>query len=120
MQTALADGRIVQLGGEVIGPFHESYPGLAEELGLTIVPSFPQLPGEETWVLADGRHVGDGFPWMSDADRASFAALSDEFGALAKTVDPDHADSFWHDNGRGLRLHGGRGADRPGARQQQL
>jgi monoamine oxidase len=96
-QTTLADGRIVQLGGEVIGPFHESYLGLAEELGLTIVPSFPQLPGEDTWVLAEGRYVGDGFPWMSDADRASFAALSDEFGALARSVDPDdpwsHADA---------------------------
>jgi monoamine oxidase len=88
-QTTLPDGRIVQLGGEVVGPFHEAYVGLVEELGLTIVPSFPQLPGEDTWVLADGRFVGDGFPWMSDADRASFAALSDEFGALARSVDPD-------------------------------
>jgi monoamine oxidase len=88
-QTTLPDGRIVQLGGEVVGPFHEAYVGLVEELGLTIVPSFPQLPGENTWVLADGRFVGDGFPWMSDADRASFAALSDEFGALARSVDPD-------------------------------
>ena len=56
-QTTLADGRIVQLGGEVIGPFHHAYVQLVEELGLTIVPSFPQLPGEDTWVLADGRHV---------------------------------------------------------------
>jgi monoamine oxidase len=88
-QTTLADGRIVQLGGEVIGPFHEAYVGLAEELALTIVPSFPQLPGEDTWVLTDGRYIGAGFPWMSDADRASFAALSDEFGALARSVDPD-------------------------------
>jgi monoamine oxidase len=88
-QTTLPDGRIVQLGGEVIGPFHEAYLGLADELGLSIVPSFPQLPGEDTWVLADGRYVGADFPWMSDADRASFAALSDEFGGLAKTVDPD-------------------------------
>jgi hypothetical protein len=47
------------------------------------VPSFPQLPGEDTWVLADGRHVGGDFAWMSDADCASFAALSDEFGARA-------------------------------------
>jgi monoamine oxidase len=88
-QTTLADGRIVQLGGEVIGPFHEAYVGLAGELGLTIVPSFPQLPGGDTWVLADGTYVGDDFPWMDDADRRSFAALSDEFGALARTVDPD-------------------------------
>src|SRR5688500_19232876 len=87
-QTTLADGRIVQLGGEVIGPFHESYLGLAEELGLTIVPSFPQLPGEDTWVLADGRHVGDSFPWMDDADRASFAALSTESGPPARPAVP--------------------------------
>ena len=88
-QTTLPDGRIVQLGGEVIGPFHQAYLGLVEELGLTIVPSFPQLPGEDTWVLADGTYVGAGFPWMDDADRESFAALSDEFGALARSVDPD-------------------------------
>jgi monoamine oxidase len=88
-QTTLADGRIVQLGGEVIGPFHHAYVQLAEELGLTIVPSFPQLPGEDTWVLADGRHVGDGFPWMSEADRESYAALDGEFGRLAASVDPE-------------------------------
>ena len=40
-QTQLADGRLVQLGGEVVGPFHEAYCGLVEELGLTLVPSFP-------------------------------------------------------------------------------
>jgi monoamine oxidase len=83
-QTTLADGRIVQLGGEVIGPFHRAYVELVEELGLTIVPSFPRLPGEDTWVLADGRYVGDGFPWMSDADRHSYAALNEEFGKLAR------------------------------------
>ena len=88
-QTTLADGRIVQLGGEVIGPFQHAYLQLAEELGLTIVPSFPQLPGEDTWVLADGRYVGDGFPWMSDADRASYASLNEEFGRLASSVGPD-------------------------------
>jgi monoamine oxidase len=88
-QTTLADGRIVQLGGEVIGPFHHAYVQLAEELGLTIVPSFPQLPGEDTWVLANGRYVGDDFPWMSDTDRTSYAALDREFGELAAGVDPD-------------------------------
>jgi monoamine oxidase len=97
-QTTLADGRIVQLGGEVIGPFHRAYVQLVEELGLTIVPSFPQLPGEDTWVLADGRYVGDGFPWMSDADRQSYAALNEEFGRLAATVDPD--DPWSHPDAR--------------------
>ena len=34
-------------------------------------------------MLADGRYVGDDFPWMDDAGRASFTALSDGSGALA-------------------------------------
>ena len=33
-QTQLADGRLVQLGGEVVGPFHTAYTGLCDELGL--------------------------------------------------------------------------------------
>jgi monoamine oxidase len=43
-QTTRPDGRIVQLGGEVIGPFHEAYLGLAEELGLTSCLPFPSCP----------------------------------------------------------------------------
>ena len=88
-QTTLADGRIVQLGGEVVGPHQTAYYGLVEELGLTIVPAFPDLPGEETWVLADRREVGDGKPWMSDEDRSAYAACDEAFGKLAATVDPD-------------------------------
>ncbi len=88
-QTELADGRLVQLGGEVVGPFHEAYFGLVEELGLTLVPSFPQLPGEDTCVMTDSRTIGDHFPWMSEADRASYDAAGEAFGRLAATVDPD-------------------------------
>jgi monoamine oxidase len=88
-QTQLADGRLVQLGGEVVGPFHEAYCGLVDELGLTLVPSFPQLPGEDTSVMTDGRFVGDDFAWMTDADRASYDAADEAFGKLAATVDPD-------------------------------
>ena len=88
-QTQLADGRLVQLGGEVVGPFQEAYVGLVAELGLTLEPSFPQLPGEDTTVLAEGRVVGDDFAWMSEADRASYDAAGEAFGKLAATVDPD-------------------------------
>jgi monoamine oxidase len=87
-QTTLADGRLVQLGGEVVGPFHKAYYGLVEELGLTLVPSFPQLPGEDTLVMTDGRYVGE-FAFMSDEDRASYDAADEAFGKLAATVDPD-------------------------------
>ena len=85
----MADGRIVQLGGEVVGSFHEAYIGLVAELGLTLVPAFPDLPGEETWVMADGHHIGDDPPWFDDADRAAHARAEAAFAALARTVDPD-------------------------------
>jgi monoamine oxidase len=88
-QTQLADGRLVQLGGEVVGPFQEAYCGLVGELGLTLEPSFPQLPGEDTAVLTDGVVIGDSFPWMSDADRASYDDAEQAFGKLAAEVDPD-------------------------------
>jgi monoamine oxidase len=88
-QTRMADGRIVQLGGEVVGSFHEAYIGLVAELGLTLVPAFPDLPGEETWVMADGHHVGDDPPWFDDADRAAYVACDAAFAKLSATVDPD-------------------------------
>ena len=70
-QTELPDGRLVQLGGEVVGPFHEAYAGLVTELGLTLEPAFPGLPGEETSVLTTGRVVGDHFSWLNDEGRKS-------------------------------------------------
>jgi monoamine oxidase len=88
-QAQLGDGRIVQLGGEVVGPWHESYTGLVAELGLTLEQAFPSRPGEDTAVLRDGRVIGDEFAWMSAADRASYEAAEDAFRALARTIDPD-------------------------------
>ena len=88
-QTQLADGRLVQLGGEVVGPFHEAYRGLVDELGLTLVPAFPSLPGEDTAVLSSGRVIGDHFAWLSDADRASYDVAEQAFRELAASVDPE-------------------------------
>jgi len=92
-QTRLADGRLVQLGGELVGSFHTAYLGLVEELGLTIVDGFGEkaaAEGEEVCMLADGRVVGNGWPWFSDADRASYEAVETEFAKLAASVDPDN------------------------------
>ena len=36
-QTTLPDGRIVQLGGELVGGFHTAYLGLVSELELTLL-----------------------------------------------------------------------------------
>lgn len=88
-QTELADGRLVQLGGEVIGPSHTAYAQLVGELGLTLVPAFAGLPGDDVWVLAEGRQRGEGIPWFSDADRRSYEAAEGAFAALVRTVDPD-------------------------------
>lgn len=88
-QTALADGRLVQLGGEVIGEFHTAYRALVEELGLTVVPAFPAMPGEDTTVLREGRFVTDGFAWLSDQDLAEYERAERAFAALSREVDPD-------------------------------
>ncbi|HEX3832604.1 MAG TPA: NAD(P)/FAD-dependent oxidoreductase [Solirubrobacteraceae bacterium] len=95
--ATLADGRRVQLGGEVIGHAHVAYRELVGELGLTIEPSYVNDPGEISWGLEDGVHVGDDIPWMTDAERADLARVDLEFERLAATVDPaapwDHPDA---------------------------
>lgn len=88
-QTTLADGRLVQLGGEVIGDSHTAYRELVAELGLTIGPSFTDIPGESTWLVGEDRVLGDEMPWMPAADRAIYDKLERAFSALAATVDPD-------------------------------
>lgn len=88
-QTTTADGRLVQLGGEVIGAFHTAYRGLVAELGLTIGPSFTDIPGEATWLLTDGAHLGHDMPWLADSDRLVYERLEREFASLTATVDPD-------------------------------
>lgn len=88
-QTRLADGRLVQLGGELTGPFQTAYRGLADELGLTLESAFPSAPGEDTYVITKGRFIGDARSWMSDTDRASYDRVEEEFRSLAGSVDPD-------------------------------
>jgi monoamine oxidase len=88
-QTTLPDGRVVQLGGELVGEFHTSYIELVAELGLTLRPSYVAEPGEMTTDLVDGVHVGDDLPWMTDAERADAERVVGLAGELARTVDPD-------------------------------
>ena len=88
-QVTLDDGRLVQLGGEVIGDAHTAYQQLVAELGLTLVPSYVAEPGELTYILHEGTFVGDTPTWFSDADHASMEQVAEQFGRLAATVDPD-------------------------------
>jgi monoamine oxidase len=88
-QVTLDDGRLVQLGGEVVGNAHTAYQQLVAELGLTLIPSYVAEPGELTWILSDGIHVGDSPTWFAPEDHASMSRVEEEFARLAGTVDPD-------------------------------
>lgn len=90
LQTALDDGRVVQLGGELIGTAHTSYRTLVDELGLTLRESYSAEPGQTVWDIDDSVLVGDPAPWMSDEDHADYARVVGLFVDLAKGVDPDN------------------------------
>jgi monoamine oxidase len=87
-QAEIPDGRVVQLGGELVGDFHTAYLGLAEELGLTLRPSYVNEPGEITHDLVDGTWCGDEVPWLTDDDRADAERVVGLFAEMARTVDP--------------------------------
>src|SRR6185295_3566544 len=88
-QTQLRDGRLVQLGGEVVGPFHTAYRGLVAELGLTLVTSYVAEPGVSSVLLDEGAFHGDDLPWLTEAERADHERVEELFCGLARTVDPD-------------------------------
>ncbi|MER6997147.1 NAD(P)/FAD-dependent oxidoreductase [Streptomyces sp. NPDC000410] len=88
-QTALPDGRLVQLGGEVVGRAHTAYTALAAELGLRLVPSYVAEPGALTRDTPEGISAGDPPHWFGPGDDASHTKVTAAFSALAHTVDPD-------------------------------
>ncbi|CAG7621264.1 flavin monoamine oxidase family protein [Leucobacter soli] len=88
-QTTAPDGRLVQLGGEIVGTFHTAYRQLVQELGLTLGSTFTSTTGETLWSLGEGAFVGDAPGWMTDADRAAYDRIEREFAKLSATVDPD-------------------------------
>ncbi|MEU4037437.1 flavin monoamine oxidase family protein [Streptomyces collinus] len=88
-QTRTPDGRTVQLGGEVVGHGHTAYLGLAEELGLELLPSYVAEPGRITRATPEGRSAGDPPHWFGPGDALLHERLGAEFGALAAGVDPE-------------------------------
>ena len=92
--VTLADGRIVQAGGELFGREHHCYRELVSELGLEVEPSYVADPGEMSWGLPEGVYVGDEAPWMSETERADAQRVEREFSRLAAQVDP--ADPWSH------------------------
>jgi monoamine oxidase len=98
--ATLADGRVVQMGGEVVGAQHWAYLELVEELGLTVQPSYVADPGEMSWGLDDGIYVGDDPPWMTEAEREDLARVERAFAQLSAEIDPD--DPWSHPEARRL------------------
>ena len=93
-QLRIDAGRPVQLGGEVVGPFHTAYLGLVGELGLTLQPSYTGVAGLTTYDLAEGVVRADDWPFATAAEREDYARVERLYGALAATVDP--ADPWSH------------------------
>ena len=92
-QVDLADGRRVQLGGEVVGNAHTSYLGLVEELGLSLTASYVAEPGEITRQVAgpvdSSVDVGDWPSWCTPADRASYDEVEAALEKVLASIDPE-------------------------------
>jgi monoamine oxidase len=99
-QVELADGRRVQLGGEVVGNAHTSYLGLVEELGLTLTASYVAEPGDMTRQIPETLSIGDWPSWYSPADRAAHEEVEGLLEKLVSSIDP--ADPFAHPDLRRL------------------
>jgi monoamine oxidase len=99
-QEVLEDGRVVQLGGELVGSFHTAYLALAAELGLGTEPSYVAEPGEMSWDVADGTGQGAWPPFFRPADVADAERVEAAFLALAASVDP--ADPWGHPDAAAL------------------
>ena len=88
-QAVLDDGRVVQMGGEVVGSFHTAYLALAEELGLALERSYVAEPGAMSWDLVEGAGRGEWPPGFGPEDVADAERIEAAVVALAATVDPD-------------------------------
>ncbi len=91
-QVELADGRRVQLGGEVVGNAHTAYLGLVAELGLSVVPSYVAEPGEITRQVPGSVDVGPWPSWFTEADVASSGVVEAALEKVVSSIDP--ADPF--------------------------
>ncbi|MGW8779834.1 flavin monoamine oxidase family protein [Streptomyces sp. NPDC055796] len=87
-QTRLPDGRLVQLGGEVVGRAHTAYTALVAELGLTLTPSYVAEPGALTRATPEGVSAGDPPHWFGPGDEACHLKATAAFCSLAESVDP--------------------------------
>jgi monoamine oxidase len=87
-QVRLDDGRLVQLGGEVVGNSHTAYLALVAELGLTLVPSYVAEPGEITRQVPGSLDVGEWPSWFTQSDVACYDDVEKALSAVVAGIDP--------------------------------
>jgi len=87
-QVRIPDGRLVQLGGEVVGDVHTAYVDLVAELGLTLVSSYVAEPGEITRQVPGSLDVGDWPSWFTPEDQASYDLVEKALEAVIADIDP--------------------------------
>ena len=89
-QLELPDGRVLQLGGEVVGAFHTAYLALAGELGLDDRAVLRRRAGRAVVVAARGRRArATSRPASPRPTRSARSGSRRRCVALARTVDPD-------------------------------
>ena len=88
-QVPLEDGRLVQLGGEVVGNGHAAYLGLVAELGLTLVASYVAEPGEITRQVPESVDVGEWPSWFTPADIRCYADVEKALTGVVMGIDPE-------------------------------
>ncbi|WP_036563741.1 flavin monoamine oxidase family protein [Nocardioides halotolerans] len=92
-QVELPDGRLVQLGGEVVGNSHTSYLDLVAELGLTLTASYVAEPGEITRQVVglpgESVSVGEWPSWCTPADRSSYDEVEAALDKVLSSIDPE-------------------------------
>ncbi len=87
-QIPLGDGRLAQLGGEVVGNGHTAYIALVRELGLNLVPSYVAEPGEITRQVPGSVDVGEWPSWFMSEDKASWDEVEKALADVVAGIDP--------------------------------
>jgi monoamine oxidase len=81
----LGDGKIVELGGQWIGPTQNGIEALVGELGLQTFPTF--ATGEVAYRIGERHGRADGFPQLSESAFGDLANAIGQLESMARTLD---------------------------------
>ena len=86
LNADIGEGRIVEMGGQWIGPTQDRVAKLAAELGVDTFPTYHE--GSHLMQLEDGelRRYSEPFPPLEEGPQRVFDAALAELGGLAETV----------------------------------